>query len=1107
MNRATTRTLAAFFVVCLGVSALGASAIGASAVALPGDALAGDPLDADALPADALPTDSRSAADSANVTYIEEDIAEDTTWTAEGGPYRIAADVTVEEGATLVVEPGTAVQPASDISIRVEGNLTAQGTPYAPITVAPAPQAPDRVRWASIRYEGSAQSHLSLSHVVLERATNGITVDSTVGRIDVTDATVRQVTRNGVRVVNDTGTPRIRIADSTFADIGRRGVAVTPGTGAVGGFSVTSNSTEPSNRTEHQLGVMPGTDATIDAFRVSYHGHGEVHRVENASLRRFGLDLNNNGTVDRSLLGRISTVTNPGSNAYEIRLERPVTVPADVTLRVAYNDTENPRTYGTYPVTVDFRRNGVSQTAPTALPFEIYSSRADFDRNRAPRNRPPSRATRITVTGSTFESMGEQAVFVGGDVTRKVRVEGNTVSETRGSGIAVRGRQVEDVTVARNRVSRVGDDADGIRIATRRVSGLDLDGNRISGADAGIGLYARNENAEAIRIARNDVTASTTGVRVRHRVGYYAPRLSMTLADNAISDNDRRGVSVVTEATRLTGTVSGNEITGNGGAGLFIEGELVGRATLRNNSVEENADGIRLLAERFVTSDVADNTIADNRGHGFSARTSLLVHNVSIADNRVLDNAGVGVNVNNRLTHAGRVTVARNVVAANAYGIRLAGAFGGRILDNRVVFNTYGLGAPKAVRGYRPGTGIVVEEGEAGAIFRTGDVSEDLRELVDDPQAEARLEGRNPDDYTVVLRPNRTGYVWHGNHAALTVRSLSEDIPTGVVLRKGDEGRRGVVVSENDVYGHDRGMTVNVSTLVDANTTTRLFVNASRTVVAERNYWGADDGPTHASIHPEGEGDRIVTPAGWVDFVPSESSPFGRRYHRPEASVSVAGGAARVGDSVVVSARGSSDRDSDGRVATHRFVVEGPANASVPSPIVSANPNATFEVGQTGRYDVSLVVADEMGVESAESASATIRVREEGATTTTASETDAETPEANATTTTESSTGGGTGESDEGGLLPSLSVFTTLGGLLGLVLYLTALALGGYGVVQSLRRAGVPVSGKVINGLAVAGVLVWILFGLLGTGGLLAVGLGGGVLWAVLVAVLWVVLG
>ena len=63
-------------------------------------------------------------------------------------------------------------------------------------------------------------------------------------------------------------------------------------------------------------------------------------------------------------------------------------------------------------------------------------------------------------------------------------------------------------------------------------------------------------------------------------------------------------------------------------------------------------------------------------------------------------------------------------------------------------------------------------------------------------------------------------------------------------------------------------------------------------------------------------------------------------------------------------------------------------------------------------------------------------------------------------------------------------------------------------MIRSVQRAGVPVSGKVINGLAVVGVLVWVVFGLLGTGGLLAVGVGGGgVLWVALVAVLWVAMG
>lgn len=1082
MNRPPTRILAALVALCLGLSTAGASTA-------------------------ALPTDATAAAERADVNYVESDIAEDTTWTADEGPYRIVADVTVEEGATLVVESGTTIQLAADISLVVEGNLSAEGTEARPVTVSTAPQAPDRIRWASIRYEGSSRSRLSLEHVTLERATNGLTVDSSAGRIDLTRVTVRNVRQNGVRVVHDTGTPKLTVEDSTFADVGGRGIAVTPGRGAVGDFGVTSNSSDPGNVTEHQLALSPGVDTTMDAFRVSYRGHGDVKRVGRRSIRKFGLDLNDNGTIDRSLLPLVAGVANPG-NAYEIRLRRAVTVPGDATVRVAYNHTENPRTYGSYPVAVDFRTNGVSQTATTTLPFDLRSSGGGPDRRSV-----ETRAAGISVTGSTFESVGEQAVFVAADATRNVRLAGNSFADIRGSGIEFRGRQVGGTDVRRNRISAVG--ADGVRVAARRVSNLDLRENRISGADAAVGLYARNENADGIRVVGNRVTDSTAGVRVRHRVARYASRVSLTLADNAISDSDRRGVSVVVEAARLRGSVRGNTITGNGGAGALLRGDTVSKLAVRNNTVAENAEGIRVRANRFVNSEIADNTIAENRGHGFSARTELVVHNVSIAANRVLDNAGIGLNVDNELTHAGRVTVARNLVAANAYGVRLAGAFGSRVVDNAVVFNTYGLDTPRRVPGYSPGTGIVVEEGDAGAVFRTGDVDEELTELVDDPQVKEELGGRAPGEYTVVLRPNRSGYVWSGDHAALAVRSLSADLPAGVVLRKGDEGRRGVVVSGNDVYGHDRGMVVNASTLVDANTTTRLFVNGTRTVVAERNYWGAETGPTHASIHPEGTGDRVVTRAGWVDFVPPAPSPLGRRYHRPTANASVSQRAATVGDSVVVSARASSDED--GRVAVHRFVVRGPNGTAVASsPIRSGDANATFEVGQKGRYTVSLVVADEMGVESAASATATVRVREQGATTTSAGDSGSEAafstattagnPNAtdrspNATTTVESPASGGDG------LVPPLSVFATLGGLLGLVFYLAALALGGFGVVQSLRRQAVPVSGKTVNALAVVGVLVWVAFGLLGTGGLLAVGGIGGLLWVALVALLWLAMG
>ncbi|WP_135854964.1 right-handed parallel beta-helix repeat-containing protein [Halorussus salinus] len=1090
MNRAPTRILTLFLVV-----GLLASPVGHAAAALSTDS-------SGASAATTGPAASATDAARADVTYVEDDVTENTTWTADGGPYRIAADVTVEEGATLTVEPGTAVQPAADITITVAGTLTAEGTAADPITIATAPQAPDDVRWASIRYAGDGDSRLSLSHVALENATNAVTVASPAGRISLSAVTVRNVAQDGVRIADVTGTPRVTVEDSTFADVGGRGVAVTPGTGAVGKSRVTSNSTGLSNVTEHQLALRPGLDTTMDAFYVSYRGHGDIGDVTRGSFRQFGLDLNDNGSVERSLLPLVRNVTSPHKNSYEIQLRRSVTIPADATLRVAYKRVENPNTFGTYPVEVAFETNEVAQTATTVLPFRLRS-----DGGQPALDEATSRAGGVTVRDSTFESVGEQGVFVAADRTRNVRVTGNSFSGTRGSGVTFRGREVGGVVAGGNRLAEIGPTADGIRVVARKASELTLRENRISQADAGVGLYARNGNVEEIRLSSNVVTDSATGVRVYHRPEYYSQRLSLTATGNRFADNRGRGVSVVAPSSRLRRTTfRGNEISGNGDVGLYFRGNEVARIALRDNRIERNdAAGVRVLAGKFLHSSVRNNTLVENRGDGMVARTGLVVHNLSLSENRALDNAGVGLNINNSLTHAGAVNLTDNLVAANAYGIRVAGAFDGRILNNTVVFNTHG-DAPVELRDYRPGTGIVVEEGDAGAIFRTGDVSETLRELVDDQQVEKRLDDRVPDTYTVVLRPDREAYVWEGSETALSVRALSEDIPTGVVLRKADENRQGVVVRGNDVYGHVRGMTVNVETLVDANTTTRLFVNATRTVVAERNYWGADGGPTHASIHPEGTGDLVVTRQGWVDFIPSASSPFGPERERPVASVAASPNPVAVGEPVVLSGRASSD--ADGRVEEYRFTLLPPENGTLenvtgPTKSGPSSPDATATFGTAGNYTVSLVVEDDLGVESASPANATVAVRNESAmpTTTTESATTNPTttaafePPVNATTTP--------ADSSEGGLVPQMSVFTTLGGLLGLLLYGGGLALGGVGAVQTVRRAGVPADGKTINGLAVAGISVWVVSGLLGTDGLLAVGAASGVLWVALIVLLW----
>ncbi|MFC7079180.1 hypothetical protein [Halorussus caseinilyticus] len=356
-------------------------------------------------------------AGSSDLMYVEDDISEDTTWTAAGGPYRIAADVTVEKGTTLRIEPGAVVQSAEDITIAVEGNLTAEGTASEPVTFTTAPQAPAEIRWASIEYDGASDSRLSLSHVTIERATNGITVASGAGKIALSETTVRNVERNGIRVADTSNTPKITVEDSAFAEIGERAVALTPGTGTVRESDVAAQSNDLGEQTMHRATATFVADVTMDSFRVGYRGHGNASGVKRGSIKRLGIDTDGDERVDRSLKPAVRTVGHPGSNAFRIRFNRSVTVPAGATLVAIYGGVTNPETYGTYPVAVSFERAGVEQTAGTRIPFDIYSSAGQrFGSEDAK----PSRTGRLSITGTTFDAIGDRGVFVAADAARRL---------------------------------------------------------------------------------------------------------------------------------------------------------------------------------------------------------------------------------------------------------------------------------------------------------------------------------------------------------------------------------------------------------------------------------------------------------------------------------------------------------------------------------------------------------------------------------------------------------------------------------------------------------------------------------------------------------------
>ncbi len=96
--------------------------------------------------------------DDATVASVSGAIAVNTVWTAAGGPYQVTANLTVNSGVTLTIQPGTSVYLASAVNIIVAsgGRILAEGTDTQPIRFTRAPGA--ATSWGNLQLNGAAGS-------------------------------------------------------------------------------------------------------------------------------------------------------------------------------------------------------------------------------------------------------------------------------------------------------------------------------------------------------------------------------------------------------------------------------------------------------------------------------------------------------------------------------------------------------------------------------------------------------------------------------------------------------------------------------------------------------------------------------------------------------------------------------------------------------------------------------------------------------------------------------------------------------------------------------------------------------------------------------------
>ncbi|RDZ40231.1 hypothetical protein C5B91_16820 [Haloferax sp. Atlit-10N] len=1013
-----------------------------------------------------------------STTFVESDIAADTTWTPEDGPYRIIQSVHIDPGTTLTIRPGTDVQLAEGITLSVDGSLVVDGTAARPVTVSRSAGAAADRRWASIRYNGTSESRLVVRNTTLQGGTSGVTVSRADGSITITDSTFRDFSKAGLSVDDAAETPRITIERSAFRRIDGHAIRATPLSGATGETSITASPAEREERSVHTLSLDAGVGVTFDAVELRYADAGSVDDVDAESIERIGLDSNRNGTIERSFDSFVTDVS-ARDGRVRISLSRPVSIPSDGRLLVEYEDVVNPETRGFYPVAVDLRKGTVSQLSDGVRgSLTVGNVTSPVDERAAS----TTRVRQLTVRESSFRDINGNGVFVAADGIGRLWLLNNEISATAGSGIAVRAAR-SDTTLLHNEIT-AGDA--GIQLDARDETTATVVGNEVRGAQTGIRI--RQSGTQLPQPGAVTIRDNTLADNVGHGVDLTARslELNLQLTDNAIRGNGGDAVHVDNWLTRGS-DVRGNRLVENGGDGFALDGTVVSGLTLADNAVRDNGGaGLELrtgAAARGVA--VRNNTVRDNGGHAVSVRSDLIIHRTNVSENRLANNAGAGLLVASPITHRGELSVANNTIAANSYGVVVRGVVETDVRDNDIVFNTNAFADPVPVSGVTPGTGVYVAEGASGAIINQAESTVPLEELVANPELTQRLTvARLWDDTVVVLRTDGESETRSAEASALTIRRVSGALPTGIGVQTAGEGTRTHHVVNNSIYGQDRGLTVDIERLVSANATARIVVDPIRTVDAESNYWGAASGPYHSSILPSGEGNPVVTERGWVDFTPFRTAAPDELYTRPTARID-APATATAADELRLSGAGSTSDTSP--VGRYHFFVNGTERA------VQSTPELSVTMSEQP-LDVGLAVESRLGIDS-DTVRATVGVAPPEATPSVTTATSPNT--AGATTTSHSPTNDSTDDGFLGGL-------ASVWGLLGSGLYVGALGLGGYGMALTLQRRSPPVSGLRIQLLAGAAVLVWLIGGLVGTASLIGVGLAAGVAWAGLTGVAYV---
>jgi Bacterial Ig-like domain (group 3)/Right handed beta helix region/Periplasmic copper-binding protein (NosD) len=281
----------------------------------------------------------------------------------------------------------------------------------------------------------------------------------------------------------------------------------------------------------------------------------------------------------------------------------------------------------------------------------------------------------VTIQGNTVENNTASGIYIGDESNATIGgttpAEANIIAGNPGGGINIIGDSAAAPStgdlVEGNQIGVLpGGVADGNRngIEGYFTSGLMVLGNTDDNNYLGIDLSeSKGATIGGTALGADNVISDNT-----HAGVFMAGVNGLSFVDNTVNTNDGGGV-VYSRATSGTATFTGDTISSNHFAGIFISRSSV-TLSFEHNDIEGNShDGITISASNTKAAFPAnfiDNTILNNGGAGIYVSGGIVTATVQGNDVQGNSLGGVVIDYESNATIGGSTTVLGNTIAGNA---------------------------------------------------------------------------------------------------------------------------------------------------------------------------------------------------------------------------------------------------------------------------------------------------------------------------------------------------------------------------------------------------------------------------------------------------------